>query len=117
MPKVEFFGYSSCSSCRNAEAMLARRGIEIDKRDLFQLPLSSSEIHALFERTGLTPTTVLSRRSRPYAALGLSERSLTDGEIILLMSEYPALIRRPIIVHGEEAVVGYIPAAIEALVG
>jgi Spx/MgsR family transcriptional regulator len=117
MPKVEFYGYSSCSSCRSAEVLLARLGIETIKRDLFREPLTAREILALFERTRLTPTMVLSRRSRPYVTLGLSERNLTDGGIILLMSDYPALIRRPIVVLTENVVIGYNPAAIEALVG
>ena len=116
MPKVEFYGYSSCSSCRNAETLLTRLGVEFVRRDLFREQLAASELIELFARTGLTPMAVISKRSRPYAALHLAERTLADAEIIRLMSENPALIRRPIVVRGGAAVVGYNPAAIERLV-
>ena len=117
MLKVEFYGYASCSSCRNAEALLNRLGVDFLKRDLFRDKLTSSELGQLFSRVGLSPQAALSRRSRPYAALRLAELTLTDGEIIRLMSEYPALIRRPIVVYGATAVLGYDPAAIERMVG
>lgn len=116
MSRVRIYSYANCSSCKKAEALLGSLGIAADRRDLFREPLSATEIVALFAETGLSPRTVLSTRSRPYTALGLAGRDLSDDEIVELMSEYPALLRRPIVVRNGKAVIGLNPTAIVKLV-
>jgi Spx/MgsR family transcriptional regulator len=117
MSKVEFFGYSRCSSCRDAEALLSTLDVDYVRRDLFSDPLSPEEAKSLFVRIGLSPFDVLSTRSRPYRELHLSGRELSEPEVLELMSRYPALIRRPIVVRGNKAVIGLRPNAIEELLG
>jgi len=77
--------------------------------------MSADEIRSLFARAGLAPMAMLATRSRPYATLGIANRALTDDEIIALMAEHPALIRRPVTIKGRDAVVGLNQAGIEAL--
>ncbi|MEA2597713.1 MAG: hypothetical protein QOF01_4182 [Thermomicrobiales bacterium] len=118
MVEFELYLYSGCSSCRNAEALIVRHGASVRKRDLFQSPLSANELMTLFARIGKSPQEMLAIRSRPYRELGLAARSLSEGEIVALMAEYPALVRRPIVVVvGERGEVGFNRAALERLVG
>jgi regulatory protein spx len=117
MVEFELYLYSGCSSCRNAEALIVRHGESVRKRDLFQTPLSANELMTLFARIGKSPQEMLATRSRPYRELGLAARSLSEGEIVALMAEYPALVRRPIVVGGERGEVGFNRAALERLVG
>src|SRR5688572_25804362 len=107
MPKVELYGYFRCSSCRDAEALLHRLGVYFTKRDLFAEQMTADEVKELFDRSGLIASDVLSTRSRPFRELELSERELSDSEIVSLMADHPALIRRPITVRGNKAVVGF----------
>ena len=65
------------------------------------------ELQSLIERIGLTPSDLLSKRSRPYQGLGLADKQVTDDELLQLMAEHPALIRRPLIVRDRQAVVGF----------
>ena len=49
----------------------------------------------------------LLRTSEPiYRELNLSQRTLSDDEIVKLMIEHPDLIQRPIVERGERAVLG-----------
>jgi arsenate reductase (glutaredoxin) len=64
-------------------------------------------LRALISRIGLDPHELLSKRSRPYKALGLADREIDDEELIKLMVEHPALIRRPLVVRGDRVVVGF----------
>lgn len=49
----------------------------------------------------------LLRTSEPiYRELNLSQRTLSDDEIIKMMIEHPDLIQRPIVERGERAVLG-----------
>ncbi len=112
---IRIFSYAQCSSCRTAETLLRSLGVSVERRDIFKEPLSVAEIKALFAETGLGPLDVLSTRSRPYAALGLAGRELSGEEIVELMSQHPALIRRPIVVKDGHAVIGLNQSAITKL--
>jgi Spx/MgsR family transcriptional regulator len=114
--KVELYSYSRCTSCKKTEAALSEGGVPFEQRDLFKERLNANEIRDLFQRTGLTPQEALSRRSRPYRELGLAERTLSDDELIDLMSQHPALLRRPIVVTDSEPVVGYSRSKLEKLI-
>src|SRR5262249_47789495 len=115
MADIELYHYARCSSCRDAETVLAERGAALVKRDLFEERLSVDEIAVLFARIGRTAQEMLAIRSRPYQQLGLGGLALSDGEIVELMAEYPALVRRPIVVAGRRGQVGFSRAAIERL--
>jgi arsenate reductase (glutaredoxin) len=115
MVDAELYLYAGCSSCRNAEALLNDRGVTVKKREFFKDRMSAAEIAALFGRIGTTPKEMVATRSRPNRALGLAERTLTDDELVELMAEHPALIRRPIVVVGNRGLAGFNRAAIERL--
>ena len=113
--RVEFYYYTNCSSCKKADAFLRLEKIPAVRRDIFKQKLSPAEIRALFERAGITVSEALSTRSRPYQDLNLAERQLSDDQIIELMSEYPALLRRPLLVSKAGTLIGFNQAAYEAL--
>jgi arsenate reductase (glutaredoxin) len=115
MVEAELFSYDGCSSCRSAEALLRERGTAVKKREFFKDRMSGEEIAALFQRIDATPKEMLATRSRPYQALGLAVRTLSDDDIVGLMAEHPALIRRPVVVVGERGLAGFNRAAIERL--
>lgn len=112
---VEFYFYANCTSCRKADAFLRSEGIAAKRRDFFKHKLSASELRLLFERAGVTVREALSTRSRPYLDLGLGEKTLSDGEIIDLMAEHPALLRRPLLLSREGTLTGFNQAAYEEL--
>src|SRR5215203_2448473 len=85
---MEIFTYANCTSCRNAEALATKHGIETTKRDIFKERLSVEELNALFTRIGTSPRQMIATRSRPYRDLGLADKNLSDAEILVLMAEY-----------------------------
>lgn len=116
MAETEIYLYTSCTSCRNAEALLGDLGVETDRRDYFKARFSKEELRGLLDRIGLTAHDVLSTRSRPYKALDLASKTLTEDELLDLMLEHPQLLRRPIVVRDNQATVGFNRDAITALV-
>jgi len=113
---MEIYTYANCTSCRNAESLAAQHGIAARKRDIFKQRLSANEIRALFARIGTSPGQMIATRSRPYRDCALAEKALTDDEILALMAEHPALIRRPIVVAGSDSQVGFNRSALEAMI-
>jgi arsenate reductase len=110
---VEFYFYANCSSCKKADAILRGEQVDVSRRDIFKRKLSESEIRDLLRRTGLTPRDVLSTRSRPHHDLRLGERVVPDEELIGLMAEHPALLRRPLLVVDGKPLIGFNQAAYE----
>lgn len=99
--------YNSCSSCRNAEAILKETGADFERREFFKQKFTREELTGLLERAGLPVSDLLSTRSTPYREKGLAERDLTHDDIIDLMLEGPRLLKRPILVSGSTTVIGY----------
>jgi arsenate reductase len=115
--EVDLYYYRSCTSCRNAEALLNELGVDVRKHEYFKHRLTAAELTAVLNRIGKTPFDVLSTRSTPYKELDLANKSLSNEELVGLMIEHPQLLKRPITILGDQAVVGYNKGAIAALVG
>ena len=96
--------------------MLAEHGVDFDRRDYFNEPFTEDELRGLFDEIGMTPTELLSKRSKAYKELGLADREVSDEELIQLIPDNPTLIRRPIVVKDGQAVVGFNQSKIEALI-
>jgi Spx/MgsR family transcriptional regulator len=116
MSDVEIYLYSSCTSCRKAEDLLGELGVKAGRRDYFKRRFSRDELVSLLDRIGKRPGDVLSIRSTPYRTLDLASKELSDDELIDLMIEHPQLLRRPLIVRGDESTVGFNRDAITSLV-
>ncbi len=114
---INAYLYSRCSTCRTAESILQESGRPFAARDLFKDKLSRTELADLFTSIGKTPTEMLSTRSIPYRDLGLAEKKPGDAELLDLMAEYPALIRRPIVVIDGNAQVGLNQPALKSALG
>ena len=54
------------------------------------------------------------RKDEPVQ-LGIAKKDFSDDELIALMVKHPDLIQRPIVVHGDQAVLGRPPANVEKL--
>jgi Spx/MgsR family transcriptional regulator len=108
--------YNSCTSCRKTEDVLKESGVEYEKREFFKHRFTTDELRSLLESVGLKPSDVISTRSRVYKERNLEATQLSDEEILDLMVEEPTLLRRPIVVNGNRAVVGHNAARLRDLI-
>jgi len=115
MSQVKIYLYENCSSCKDAETVLKSSGVVYERRDIFREQLTVEELKGLFSEIKLRPSEVLSRRSIPYRELGLASRETSEDEMIELMSRYPGLLRRPIIVGPGTIQIGFKRSALELL--
>jgi Spx/MgsR family transcriptional regulator len=104
---IESYVYSSCTSCRKTEDVLKESGAAYASRDYFRDRFTREELRALLDRVGLAPGDVLSRRSKVYKADPDRFDAMSDGELLASMIEEPTLLRRPLVIQGETAIVGH----------
>lgn len=108
--------HPTCTGCKKAEEFLKSSGVAYDRRNYFRDTFTEDELSALFQRLGVGPRDVLSRRSRAYQGRRDEIDAMSDEALIAAMVAEPTLIRRPIVVSGDAYVVGSRKADLERFV-
>jgi arsenate reductase-like glutaredoxin family protein len=96
--------------------MLKDSGVEFTSRDFFRDRFSKAELTRILEQAGLGPRDVLSKRSKVYEARGEEIDSLDDDALIDLMLEEPTLLRRPLVLGGDDIILGHNPTKLNELI-
>ncbi len=96
-------------------AYLEGKGVELIKHDLAKDPPPRELLERLLVQGPLED--FLSTRSPAYKARNLDVSTMTPTQAIDLMLEEPNLIRRPLLLHGKEAVFGFKPERYDELTG
>jgi len=93
-----------CTKSRQGLAYLKERGIDpIIKEYLKEVP-TKEELSEVVKRLGIKAEDLIRKTEADYKDK-FKGRSLSDEEWIDAMLQYPKLIERPIIIHGNKAVV------------
>jgi arsenate reductase-like glutaredoxin family protein len=95
--------------------LLGDKGVPVQERLYFKQKPTVEEVRALAAKLPHGPWDILSTRSRKYKELGLAERELTEEELIKLLAAEPGLWRRPIVIRGDDVVIGYDAVRLQAL--
>jgi len=103
-----------CSKSRQALALLNEQGIEPEIIEYLKTPPGTAELSRILKLLGMEPEALLRKGEEEYKA-HFKGRTLDRDEMIALMVRYPKVIERPIIVHGDRAVVGRPPEQVLAL--
>jgi arsenate reductase len=113
--RVKAYIRKGCLTCKRALEYMESRGIEFETSDLFEEPLTKEGLRELVRLLGLKPSDLLRTRDRMYRELDLRNRELSEDELLGLMVRYPGLIKRPILIRGERAVVALKPEEVERI--
>ena len=76
---------------------MERLKLDIQTRDIFNDKLSESEIKKIIQLARITPRELLRKKDKMFKELDLGNPKYTDSQITKILSEYPGLIRRPIV--------------------
>ena len=95
-----------CSKSRQALALLQERGVQPRIVEYLNQPPSEAELKHLLTMLGLKPRDIL--RAKEAAEAGLDPQ-MSNAELIQGIAGNPAVLERPIFVHGGKAVVGRPP--------
>jgi arsenate reductase-like glutaredoxin family protein len=92
---------------------LLEKGAELESRSLDGDPLSEAELDRLIGRRDYKE--FLNPRNEMYREKNMKEHPPSRAEAIKLMAKNPNLIRRPVVIHGNEMVLGFDEPAYEKL--
>ena len=103
--KIKFLQKPSCTTCRKAKAFLEKRKAELDLRDLGKDRLTVEELDHLIGKRDYRM--FLNTRNELYRTRKMKENPPSRDEALKLMAGEPNLIRRPVVMRGNEIVLGY----------
>lgn len=84
--------------------MLAH-GAELDSRDLDKERLNEAELDKLIGARDYK--LFLNQRNELYREKNMKENPPSRAEAVKLMAKFPKLIRRPVVIRGDQIVLGY----------
>jgi arsenate reductase (glutaredoxin) len=93
----------ACSTCRKLYALLTEHGVDFESIDYHVRGFEEPELRELLRKIGGGPREVLRVREPLVKELGLDRLEVSDDELIAQMVAHPALLQRPIVVHGDRA--------------
>jgi arsenate reductase len=103
MPTLTVYEKPTCSTCRNLRALLVERGVDFESIDYHVKGIQESELRELLGKIGCGPREALRMREPLVEELGLGRPEVSEEELIAQMVAHPVLIQRPIVVHGDRA--------------
>lgn len=112
--KIHFLQKPSCTSCRKARALLEKKGADLEFRNLDTERLSAGELDALIGSRDYKA--FLNTRNELYRRKKMGKNPPSRAEAIRLMAGTPNLIRRPVVIRGNDIVLGCDEEALEKLV-
>ena len=102
---VTIYHNPRCSKSRGALQILRDRGIEPTVIEYLQTPPDAKTLDHLLRLAAVEPRDAMRKQEKEYKDLALDNPKLTREQLIAAMVKHPVLIERPIVVHGNKAVI------------
>ncbi len=100
-----------CSKCQEAKGILEEQHCDIEIRDYLQDPLNEEELQALINKLGCKPFDLV-RTTEPLFVEKFAGLQFSDQQWLDILAKYPILMQRPIVISGDQAVIGRPPSLV-----
>jgi arsenate reductase len=116
---MKVYQYAKCSTCRKALAFLAEHGVRYEAVDIVSKPPSKAELSRALELTGLPLKKLFNTSGESYRKGGFGERlaSMSQAEALEELARDGKLVKRPLVLGDDFALVGFDEAAYRARFG
>jgi len=105
-----------CSKSRQTLQLIEESGQSPKIVEYLKTPPTVVELKEITQLLGISPRALLRTKEAEYMAHGLDDMALDDNAIIEIMVNHPKLIERPIVINGQQAVIGRPPENVLELI-
>lgn len=102
---IEIYHNNRCSKSRMGLQLLEDSGREFQIINYLETPPSAGTLKKIIKLLGISPIDLV-RKNESLWKENYKNKPLDDDEIIDIMVSNPKLIERPIVIHGDKAVIG-----------
>ena len=99
---IKVYGIKNCDTVKKAIVYLNDCGIDYQFVDFRRNPISQQVLKKMVESVGWE--LLINKRSTTYRSLSEKEKSNIDYDLVLSL---PTLIKRPVLIQGENIMVGF----------
>ena len=103
MADITVYEKRTCTTCKSLATLLQERGVDFDTVQYHVEGLPEDKLRELLRKASARPHDFLRRREALVDELGITDDT-PDDELIAHMVEHPVLVQRPIVEHGDRAV-------------
>lgn len=106
---ILFVNYPKCTTCVKAKKWLDENNLEYTSRDIKEDNPSYDELKLWFEKSGLPLKKFFNTCGLLYKSMNLKEKlpTMSEDEMLRLLSTDGMLVKRPIIVTDDTVLVGF----------
>ena len=113
---TKIYHNTRCSKSRATVAILEQNDVDFEVVNYLVEPPSEIEIKDILKDLGISARELMRKGETKYKELGLSDKSLSEKELISAMLEFPILIERPIVRTEKGVAIGRPPENIIAII-
>jgi len=108
------YGIPNCDTVKKAQKWLTQHDITYSFHDYRKDGLDEALLRTFL--TQLSWEELLNKRSTSYRALSNEQKeSLNESNVLALFIEFPTLIKRPLLIDGDNALLGFKAASYQTL--
>ena len=112
---AKIYHNTRCSKSRATLAILEQNNVEFEIVNYLENPPSESELRLVLQDLGIGARDLMRKGESVYKDLQLSNKSLTEDELIKAMLNHPILIERPIVRTNKGVVIGRPPENVQII--
>jgi len=116
MTEIIIYHNPRCSKSRQTLQLLQDSNITPEIILYLESPPTKNDLKNLLKKLGISARELLRNSEHAYKEAGLSDASLTENQLLEAMIKEPKLIQRPIVVAGDNAVLGRPPENVLELI-
>jgi len=116
MAKLTIFHNPRCSKSREALKLIKDNNCEHSIVLYLEANLKKSDIENIIQKLNICPRDLLRKSEEAYKLNNLKNESYSNEQLIDFMIKYPKLIERPIIIKGDQAIIGRPPEKVLDLI-
>ena len=107
--KASFICYPKCTTCKKAEKWLKEKGVDYEMRDIKNENPAYEELKQWYETSGLDIKKFFNTSGMLYREMNLKGRlpSMSTEEKLQLLATDGMLVKRPILIIGNQVLTGF----------
>lgn len=107
--KYLFLSYPKCTTCQKAKTWLTGHGVAYEERNIKIENPNTAELKEWYHKSKLPIKKFFNTSGLVYKALGLKDKleTLSEEELLALLSTDGMLVKRPIIIGDDIILVGF----------
>ncbi|QCR21525.1 arsenate reductase (glutaredoxin) [Pontibacter sp. SGAir0037] len=111
---LKIFHNNRCGKSRQTLEIIRSSGQQVEVVEYLKATPTVADLREIVEKLGIKPSQLIRKGERIFKEK-FAGRTLSEEEWLQAMIEHPVLIERPIVIKGDQAVIGRPPELVKTL--